>query len=146
MLSNTQNHELMAQARQKLQGNWGIAIGFYLLFIIITQAIGFIPVLGMIASLVLSGPFFLGVCIFFLAISRGQEKRIAMLFEGFENFGTAFCAQLLTTIYIFLWMLLLIIPGIIAGYKYSQTFFIVAGTDYDYEPKIIRIELDAFKF
>ncbi len=129
MLSNTENYELMAQARQRLQGNWGIAIGFYLLFMIITQVISLIPVAGPIVSIVLSGPFSLGVCIFFLAISRGQEKSISMLFEGFENFGTALCAYLLTAIYILLWTLLLIIPGIIAGYRYSQTFFIIAGDE-----------------
>jgi uncharacterized membrane protein len=127
MLSSTENHELMTQARQRLQGNWGIAIGFYLLLMIINYALGCIPAIGTIASMVLSGPFSLGACIFFLAISRGHEKSISMLFAGFENFGTAFCAYFLTAIYTLLWMLLFIIPGIIAAYRYSQTFFIIAN-------------------
>ena len=35
-------------------------------------------------------------------------------------------AQLLQTVYILLWTLLLIIPGIVAGYSYAMTGYILA--------------------
>jgi uncharacterized membrane protein len=49
-----------------------------------------------------------------------------MIFEGFNDFGRSFVAVLLTSIYILLWTLLLIIPGIIAGLSYSMVYFILA--------------------
>jgi uncharacterized membrane protein len=35
-------------------------------------------------------------------------------------------AYILTTIFIFLWSLLLIVPGIMAAFSYAMTFFILA--------------------
>ena len=48
------------------------------------------------------------------------------LFSGFQNFGNAFLANLLMFIFIFLWSLLLIVPGIIKAISYSMTFFVLA--------------------
>jgi uncharacterized membrane protein len=61
-----------------------------------------------------------------LALSRGQEARLPQIFEGFQKFGVALGAYLLMMLFVFLWALLLIIPGIIAAYAYSQTFYIIA--------------------
>jgi uncharacterized membrane protein len=49
-----------------------------------------------------------------------------MLFAGFQNFGNALGAYLLSGLFIFLWSLLLIVPGIIAGFAYSQILFLLA--------------------
>jgi uncharacterized membrane protein len=54
--------------------------------------------------------------------------RIEQLFSGFNRFGTALAAYLLVTIFTFFWMLLLIVPGIIAAISYSQTFYIIADS------------------
>jgi uncharacterized membrane protein len=68
----------------------------------------------------------LGISIFSLSISRNQEARLEQIFDGFNNFGTALGAYLLMILFIILWMLLLIIPGIIAALSYSMTFYILA--------------------
>ena len=49
-----------------------------------------------------------------------------MLFDGFKQFGTAFLTSLLMTIFICLWLMLLIVPGIIAMLRYSMTYFVLA--------------------
>ena len=49
-----------------------------------------------------------------------------MLFSGFKNFGNALVAYLVMTIFVFLWLLLLIIPGIVAALAYAQTFYLLA--------------------
>lgn len=51
---------------------------------------------------------------------------MGQLFDGFQRFGTALGAYLLTGIFIFLWTLLLIVPGIMAGLSYAMTYFIIA--------------------
>ena len=48
------------------------------------------------------------------------------MFEGFDYWVSGLKAYLLVFIYTLLWSLLLIVPGIIASFSYSQTFFIMA--------------------
>jgi uncharacterized membrane protein len=68
----------------------------------------------------------LGAAMFSLSMSRGKEARLEQIFEGFNRFGTALGAYLLMMIYVLLWTLLLIVPGIIAALGYSMTFYIIA--------------------
>jgi len=74
----------------------------------------------------ISGALMLGVISFFLNIARGLEARPTMVYAGFRCFGRALCAYFLMMLFILLWTLLLVIPGIIAAYSYSMTFFILA--------------------
>ena len=48
------------------------------------------------------------------------------LFMYFPYWTNAVCTRLLKSIYIFLWSLLLVIPGIIASYSYGMTDYILA--------------------
>lgn len=89
-------------------------------------AVQMIPRAGMIGECIIGGPVILGLSIFALALSRNQNPGLPRVFEGFQNFGVALGAYLLMLLFVFLWLLLLIIPGIIAAYAYSQTFYIIA--------------------
>ena len=119
----TPNAELMRMARESLKDSWGIAIGAFLLYLVITGAAN--GICGLI-SLVITGPMLVGLYVLYLAIVRKSDARIEMLFAGFKCFGTALGAYLLVLIFVCLWMLLLIVPGIIAAYAYAMTFFILA--------------------
>lgn len=123
---NTQNLILMQMARESLKGKWGLAIGTFVVYMIISGGLQAIPDAGPIATLIISGPFALGAAIFSLSISRNQDAQLEQIFHGFKNFGTALGAYLLMILFILLWMLLLIIPGIIAALSYSMTFYILA--------------------
>lgn len=122
----TENAILMKMARESLRGKWGVAIGASVIFMVIMMVIQIVPVVGFIAYLAITGPMTLGFIIFFLSLSRNQEVEIGQLFKGFENFSTSLVAYLLMCLFIFLWTLLLIIPGIIAAFAYSMTFYIIA--------------------
>ena len=123
---NTPNLELMRQARASLSGKWGTAVLIFFLYLIVVVIGQTIPLLGQVAMIVLSGPFALGMAIVALTISKEEEPKVDQLFSGFSHFLTAFLAYLLTTVFTLLWMLLLIVPGIIAALSYSMTFFIIA--------------------
>ena len=125
-LGNTSNKDLMEQARASLQGNWGLAVGSCFVFGAIAMLAAVIPILGNVISFIITGAMSLGLAIFFLAISRAQEPAFPMIFQGFSRFGTALAAYFFTTLFIILWMLLLIIPGIIASLSYSMTYYILA--------------------
>jgi uncharacterized membrane protein len=116
----------MQMARESLKGKWGIAIGTLVVYLLIVVALQIIPVVGPIVSLLITGPLAIGLAIFSLSISRNQDTKLEQIFQGFNNFGTALGAYLLMVLFIILWMLLLIIPGIIASISYSMTFYILA--------------------
>ena len=122
----TENAELMRQAREALSGKWAIAIGTFVIYFLIIAAAQLIPIVGEIGGLVISGPFALGIVIFTLGITRGRTVEVADIFEGFKKFEVSFLTYLLMSIFIILWALLLIVPGIIAAISYSQAFFIIA--------------------
>jgi uncharacterized membrane protein len=122
----TENAALMRQARETLKGRWALAIGTFLLYILIAIAINALPKIGFIVSLILSGPLSLGIVIFYLSFSRKKEAKLEQIFLGFKSFGTSFIAYILVVVFTLLWALLLIIPGIIAAFSYSMTFYIIA--------------------
>jgi len=120
------NAELMKSARESLRGKWGIAVSGFLIYCILSFSLGAIPIIGPIIALIIGGPLTLGLAIFSLAIARRSDVRIELIFEGFQDFSRALVAYLLVAIFILLWLLLLIIPGIIAAFSYALTFYIMA--------------------
>ncbi len=128
-VSKTANKELMAQARASLSGAWWLAVGVMLVVFVILGAIASIPKAGVIGSLLVAGPFSLGLAIFSLALARKQNPQFGQVFAGFKKFGVALGAYLLFMIFVILWSLLLIIPGIIAAISYAMTFYIIADDD-----------------
>ena len=59
-------------------------------------------------------------------VDRQKEPEIGTLFGYFKHWKTTAVANLLQGLYVFLWSLLFIIPGIIAGYSYAMTNYILA--------------------
>jgi len=125
----TENVILMRMARESLSDKWGLAIGTFIIYSLIT-----VTFLGLIEdfnyfgifSLIIEGPFALGLTIFSLAISRNQEAKVVQLFYGFNLFWKALGAFFITTLFISIGFLLFVIPGIIAALYFSLTFYILA--------------------
>ncbi|MDF3130185.1 DUF975 family protein [Kiritimatiellaeota bacterium B1221] len=118
-----ENAEITRRARASLKGLWGLGIAVVLLQILLVGlANNIIPV---IAGMVLSGPFMVGVSKVFLSMARKQRTEVGKMFDGFQCFGNAIGTYLVSTIFIFLWSLLFLIPGIIASMSYSMIYFIL---------------------
>ena len=127
----TPNAALMRMARESLRNKWGLAVGVAILYLLLTVGISMglnsiSRTIGTLASWVIAGPMAVGFNMVFLSFARGRQASVEQLFYGFKIFGTALAAYLLMMIFIILWTLLLIIPGIIAAYSYSMTYFILA--------------------
>jgi uncharacterized membrane protein len=121
----TENKILMDNAREALRGRWGTAIVTFVVYFLITGALGAIKGVGPIISILITGPLMLGWAKFSLSIARNEEASFNQLFGGFQNFMKPFVTYLIMIILVILWMLLLIVPGIIAAISYSQVFFIM---------------------
>lgn len=122
----TSNADIMKNARLQLQGKWKSVIVFTLIYMLVGIIPGSIPKIGWIFNLLLGGPLAFGLSYYFLNFSRNNKPVLEDLFKGFSIFGKTFIAYLLMLIFIILWALLLIVPGIIAAFSYSMTFYIMA--------------------
>lgn len=117
-----QNSELRAEARVALTDKWVMGAVTTLVFGAVSGAASYIPVVG---SILVALPMMYGYSIVMLSVMRGGEMNIGGLFDGFNDFGRVVGTKLLQAIYTFLWMLLLVIPGIIKSYSYAMTDFIL---------------------
>ena len=81
-------------------------------------------VLGIIQWIV-GGTIRLGYCRFLLNLHDCKKASIGDLFSQFDRFGDGFCLALLQGLFVFLWSLLFVIPGIVATYRYAMAPFIL---------------------
>ena len=59
-------------------------------------------------------------------VDRRKEPELGSLFGYFTHWKTTAAAKFLQGLYVFLWSLLFVIPGIVAGYSYAMTSYILA--------------------
>lgn len=122
------NYEIRAKAREQLGKNifseqWLMAL---VVCLIVTAINGFASSVSLgIAMLILTGPLSVGVAKIFLSLARGANKiNIEDEFSGFKDFTENLLLGLLTSVFIFLWSLLFVIPGIVKSYAYSMAYYI----------------------
>ena len=110
------------QAWQRLSGHWGQMVVICLLYTVLTSALAY----TFVGSLLLGGVLMLGLCSATLSLLRTGDARAEYLFDGFKgNLTNAITASLLYNVYIMLWSLLFVIPGIVKSYSYAMTFYIL---------------------
>jgi uncharacterized membrane protein len=117
-----ENSELRALARTQLKGSWLPAVGITLLFCVLVNVAAGIALLPL---LIIGGPLSLGFYGYFLRKARGEEAAIENLFDGFNDFVRSLVLFLLQFVFITLWSMLLIVPGVIKTMSYSMAFFIL---------------------
>lgn len=138
-----QNSEIRAIAREKLEGNWGdaalVTVVLFVCAIVLSSAFQyggvfmFKPLGHDMSGVAGQGTSLIGACIFLpiafaysvmmLGLIRGEKMAVAGLFNYYN--GKVFITMLLKFIYTVLWTLLFIIPGIVKGYSYAMTEFIM---------------------
>ena len=112
----------LSSAKKEIKGCYWKMFGIGVLFTLI-MLVSCVTVVG---PFIIFGPMYLGFHRAILQLVRTRKVKVSTLFSGFKDFGVAFRAGWLCGIKIFLWSLLLFVPGIIAGIRYSMTFFILA--------------------
>ncbi len=119
------------KAREVLQGNWGNCVVANLIIVVILGVVGSLNETTQVIAWILSGPLAFGLAKYFLTLSRTQKTDLNYLFSAFDFsgkdlglMGRTIGISLLSSLFIFLWSILLIIPGIIAAYSYRMIYFI----------------------
>ena len=98
-----------------------------------------------IVSFVLGGVVQMGYARYLLNQHDGQEGTVKDLFSMFDYFKAGFLQSLLRSLFIILWSLLLVIPGIVMSYAYAMTPFILAEHPEMTAREAIRASKDLMK-
>lgn len=123
----SENYVLRANARKQLGGNifakdWLMVL---LVCLIISAISGTLSATG-VGVIIVAGPLSYGlsrICV--RRVCNDGEVDLGDLLKGFtENFAQSLLLGLLSSLFIALWSLLFIIPGIIKSYSYSMCFYI----------------------
>ena len=78
------------------------------------------------AAFLIGGVLQMGYADFLLKQHDRKETSFNDLFSKFDYFGTGFAQRFLRSLYVLLWSLLFIIPGVVKEYSYAMTPFILA--------------------
>lgn len=142
---------LKSAAKQQLKGNkfkaiaisavkWFAVLGLPLFFIILGNRFFEVSFNGKICFFILlltalffDGPLRYGSITFYKHLILKKEAKISDVFTGFYQYSRCFLTGLYLYIFILLWSLLLILPGILSAISYSQTWFILKDYD-DFTP------------
>ena len=120
------NREIRRAARESLGGKlfgntWLMALVVCLIVSALTAIAGMVYV-----GTILAGCITYGASYIFLDIARGKrEIELSDCFAGFRRFTDTLVLGLLQFLFVFLWSLLFIIPGIVKAYSYSMAFYIM---------------------
>ncbi len=141
--------EIKRQARSSLKGQWGQAVLLtFIIFLLTTVIPGAIEniitgdssswydstqtspsaqAVSLLISIILI-PVTTTVYWYYLSLVRSERPQISQVFSIFSDGKTYFKLigmSFMIGIFVFLWSLLLIIPGIIKAISYSQTYYLL---------------------
>ena len=79
----------------------------------------FVSILTGLMSMVLAS----GFVMYCMAIRRGERAEYLTLFDGFSFVGKVILLNIVEYLFVFLWSLLFVIPGLIAAYRYRFALY-----------------------
>lgn len=115
----------LAELYENLYGSHSYSLGSDFIYTV-SEGAEKVSAMSGVYEFLVTGAFTLGISLFFLNLFRRKEADPAQVFSGFEQFFKALGLFFVMGVFISLWTLLFIIPGIIAALRYSQAFFILA--------------------
>ncbi len=94
-------------------------------FLAVLLGVALVFLVWAIVMLVIGGATTLGFAKYNLNLVDDKDPKLKDIFSQYDRLGTGFGMQFFRILFITLWSLLLVIPGIIATYSYSMTAYIL---------------------
>ncbi len=116
--------EFIGRAWDIVKPHWIVLAGMFF----IQMAISAVPYLGGCAQFIIGGAIMVGIWRAILGTIGGRKPDVGMMFQGFDRFGDAFLACLVSGILIFLGFLCLIVPGIMLSLMWMFTYAVIGET------------------
>lgn len=98
------------------------------MFLIYWAICGLVPYLGPCAQFIIGGTLMVGTWREVLGTIDGRKPDVGRMFQGFDRFGDAFLAHLVSSILIVLGIVCLIVPGIILAIMWMFTLPVIGET------------------
>lgn len=117
--------EIKMQAKVALRANYGVCLGILVVSMLIMSVSTY---LGPVCILI-AGPLSLGMLCHFTMVFYGGTPEFSTMFQqGFGvNYARKLGGYLWMQLWIFLWSMLFVIPGIIKSFSYAVTPYILAN-------------------
>ncbi len=113
--------EIKERAKSVVNANLGTCIIAYLVYMLVISFLSSTGIGGLVSGLIS-----VGLAAGFLKMIRNGKAELEDFVGGVtENVGTKFIGTLLVVLYVWLWSLLFVIPGIIKSYSYAMTNYIL---------------------
>lgn len=122
------NVAIKSKSREQIKDK----IGILFLIMLFTWAISFvasnfIPFVGSIIEGIIITPLVsFSMAVIYLNITEGKKPVFTDVFVCFDSFVEAIVISVLESLFVLLWSLLFIIPGIVKAYSYAMALYIVA--------------------
>lgn len=138
---------LKTHAKTIFKKHYGMALLASFLPVVIAGAAGNLFIVG----IVLVYPLYVGQALMFMRFTSHDNVELDTLFSGYRGnqFGKYLIAMLLRDVFIFLWTLLFIIPGIIKSMSYALVPYLLADEDVSIDEDVItrsRMMMDGYKW
>lgn len=123
--------ELLRTAQVSPRGMAALYLGLGLLLNLVNTLAGrgsesgvdpvvlFVTILTSLLSSVLA----VGFILYCMAVCRGERAEYLTLFDGFTFVGKIIALELLMSLFIVLWSMLFVVPGIVAAYRYRFALY-----------------------
>lgn len=85
-----------------------------------------VTVVSLLLAVVIGGAVTLGWHDFQIKLLKRQKVGVGTLFSQMHRIWAGFCMNFMTGLFVFLWTLLLIVPGFIAAYRYAMVPYLMA--------------------
>jgi uncharacterized membrane protein len=123
------NSMIKQSAKVNLQGKYGIAILALLIVFAVSYAVSTLSV-GLAAIFVL--PIYIGYAKFHIILADNSDPDVDVMFDGFrDSYFDHVLVMFLQKLFLLLWTLLLIVPGIVKMFSYALVPYILQDEDYD---------------
>jgi len=125
--------EIKAIAKVNFRNNYGTLLGIMVVFTLITGALSSLSALTVgvtgIASLFISLPLSVGMCLHYTLVYKGGTPAFATMFNSAfsVNYSRKLGGSLWQALFLWLWSLLFFIPAIFKFFSYAATPYILAN-------------------
>ena len=117
---------LIQKTRDQLLSHWLLSIFVCVVYSMLIAIPSELNSFGEILSLLIAGPLQLGLCIYFLKISRENKSSFYDLFGGFKPLINILLVFIIVNGLTIIGFIFFIIPGIIISLGFSMSYYIIA--------------------
>lgn len=125
--------EVLSEGWELTKSNFGLLIGAFVVYAVISMAAGFVP----FGSLVVGGPLMGGLLAIALRLVAGRPAEFNNLFDGFKRFVPLMLVQIVMGLLVGFGMLLLFLPGLYLAIAFAFGTHLVVDRDEEFWPALM---------